>query len=186
MRWLQEDFLQPLDYRTKVWGTKELKMNALDFGGCQIRPRVFVVAKLEDDVAAQPEGKAKPQTLRQVIGHLSEAEALADGVEPMSKKWTEQVSMIEPGGRLQPKSNNLRLEWEGQCHSLRTGPRIKKNMVSVHPEKNRFLSVREFCHIMGVPEYRFPKGMAVNEKYRIIGQAIPPFLATAVIDQLTA
>lgn len=184
--WLKRD-LEKLGYYVALW-----KLNAIDFDGCAQRKRVFIVARLNGPVPPEPKGKQKgnPKRLGQIIGHLSEQEALADGCVTVSKNWQEKLKSIEPAKPILrddgSKSGYCRLSMDGQVLALRTRPCIIKTPLMVHPKVNRFLSVREFACIQGVPDYKFPKYMPTSERYRVIGQAIPPFLAKAVIDRLTA
>jgi len=65
----------------------------------------------------------------------------------------------------------------------RPAPTIKRECAHVgngrytHPEKNRLLTVREMATLQGFPfRYRFP-GRSVANKYRVIGDAVPPMIA---------
>lgn len=185
VRWLRAD-LKTLGYGTDVW-----EVDALDYGGCQTRHRVIVVGKLHGAIPPKPERIKRPERemhLRWVIGYLTEEEAMKDGIAPMSNSWRQRLPGIAQGANLQTKggSHHHRYVFDQPCPPLMTGPFVGGTMKSVHPEKHRFMTVREFCCIMGVPQYRFPATMPVLEKYRIVGQAVPPFLARAVIDRLTA
>lgn len=65
----------------------------------------------------------------------------------------------------------------------RPAPTIKRECAHVgngryaHPEENRLLSVREMAVLQGFPfDYRFPV-RAVSNRYRAIGDAVPPLIA---------
>jgi DNA (cytosine-5)-methyltransferase 1 len=65
----------------------------------------------------------------------------------------------------------------------RPAPTIKRecshvgNGRYVHPEKDRLLTVREMATLQGFPfDYRFP-AKAVSNRYRHIGDAVPPLIA---------
>ena len=65
----------------------------------------------------------------------------------------------------------------------RPAPTIKRECAHVgngrytHPENDRLLTVREMATLQGFPYlYRFP-GTAVSNKYRAIGDAVPPLIA---------
>ena len=185
IRWIQRD-LQELGYRTAVWGAnKHSRLNAIRFGGCQSRSRVVVVASRIGPVPPEPIGHAVPMTLRMAIGHLTEQEAIKDGLMPMSETFQTMINNCKPGGRLQPKGSYYRFEMDKPIPTLMTGPIIATSLKAVHPEKNRCLSVREFACCMGVPNYRFPISMSMQKRYEVIGQAVQPFLIKAVVDRLT-
>ncbi|WP_272700875.1 DNA cytosine methyltransferase [Desulfovibrio sp. Fe33] len=68
----------------------------------------------------------------------------------------------------------------------RPAPTIKRECAHVgngryaHPELNRLLTVREMATLQGFPfGYRFP-GRSVANKYRVIGDAVPPLIAWQV------
>lgn len=70
-----------------------------------------------------------------------------------------------------------RLWWD------RPAPTIKRECAHVgngryaHPVENRLLTVREMATLQGFPfEYRFP-ARAVSNRYRAIGDAVPPMIA---------
>lgn len=65
----------------------------------------------------------------------------------------------------------------------RPAPTIKRECAHVgngryaHPQENRLLTVREMATLQGFPfQYRFPT-RAVSNRYRVIGDAVPPMIA---------
>jgi DNA (cytosine-5)-methyltransferase 1 len=65
----------------------------------------------------------------------------------------------------------------------RPAPTIKRECAHVgngryaHPEENRLLTVREMATLQGFPfDYRFPARSVAN-RYRVIGDAVPPLVA---------
>ena len=181
LRWLTSD-LHDAGYAV---ADEPLRLNAVNFSGCQVRRRIFVIGIRNGCLPPPPQAPFpySPLSLRDVIGHMSEREAIADGLLPMSDDWQRQIAPIRQGALI-TGTKHRRLQWDGYCDPLRTTPCIKKDPVHVHPAHARFLSVREYACIMGVPKYQFPQEMSVFDRYCVIGQGIPPFLARVVIEML--
>lgn len=166
-------------YETAIW-----EMDALSFGGCQTRQRLVVVASRTGNLPLKPEGTSKPKTLREVIGNMTEDEAMADGCAKISETFEALLRGKKEGDRIHPCAKSIRPFWDRPSRCLMTGPMIKKMMLHVHPERNRLLSVREYAHIMGVPGFKFPPQMPIKKSYEIIGQAVPPQFGRAIVERL--
>src|SRR5271157_637427 len=77
-----------------------------------------------------------------------------------------------------------RLSWDKPSPTLLTSP-IFKGSVLAHPEEARPLSVREYAEIQRFPDdWEFIDHIAT--KYRLIGEAVPIPLSTAIADQIKA
>ncbi len=70
-----------------------------------------------------------------------------------------------------------RLWWDRPAPTIKRECAHVGNGRYVHPEKNRLLTVREMATLQGFPfDYRFP-AKAVANRYRHIGDAVPPVIA---------
>ena len=73
-----------------------------------------------------------------------------------------------------------RLCWHGFFSTTVTNPDpISIQGRVIHPEQNRILSIREFARSQGFPDH-FNFAGNVEEKYRQIGNAVPPILSIAI------
>jgi DNA (cytosine-5)-methyltransferase 1 len=71
-----------------------------------------------------------------------------------------------------------RLEWEKLFSTIVTSPDPYWGAF-IHPRDDRVLSVREFARAQGFPD-RFDFSGSLTSRYRQIGNAVPPHLASAV------
>jgi DNA (cytosine-5)-methyltransferase 1 len=53
----------------------------------------------------------------------------------------------------------------------------------VHPSAERVITVREAARLQSIPDYVCPQG-TLSEKYRMIGNAVPPLLAKEILEKL--
>jgi DNA (cytosine-5)-methyltransferase 1 len=75
-----------------------------------------------------------------------------------------------------------RLEWDGPSPTVVTSPSQAATMFC-HPESVRSLTVREYKRVQGFPDdWELPGGIAA--KYRLIGNAVPVHLSTAIAAHL--
>ncbi|XP_054724016.1 DNA (cytosine-5)-methyltransferase PliMCI-like [Uloborus diversus] len=73
-----------------------------------------------------------------------------------------------------------RLEWHGFFSTTITNPEpMGKQGRVLHPEQNRVVSVRECARSQGFPDYYKFFG-SILDKYREVGNAVPPPLAAAI------
>lgn len=77
-----------------------------------------------------------------------------------------------------------RLEWSGLSRSI-TAHIAKDGYWYIHPNQNRTLSIREAARIQTFPDW-FGFAGRPSERYRQIGNAVPPLLAEAVGKPLAA
>ena len=77
-----------------------------------------------------------------------------------------------------------RLVWKGYFSTIVTNPDpISIQGKVIHPEQDRVLSVREIARSQGFPDHFILCGN-VDEKYRQIGNAVPPIISTCIAHQI--
>jgi len=162
-------------------------MFAPDFGVAQSRTRIFIVGVRKDqDLPSykfpNPEFGPKTEkpylTLRDVIGNMEE--------------WPEGDFVNFPfhGHYL---TRNRKRNWDEQsftivanAHHVSLSPIgepmkfISKDKWALQGDKNRRLSWKECAAIQGIPEIAIPDGTLID-KYRVIGNSVPPAFAKALI-----
>lgn len=174
--------LKRLGYKTLEW-----ELNSLDFGSCQSRTRLYVVGykgrKPEQPLPTHGHGLRPIPTLGDMIGSLTEAEALADGLCPMSAGRMKAIHGT-PQGEVFAGSIIRRMSMSASCPTLRTSPSMTRMSLFVHPIQDRHLSVVEYKHCFGIPGYRFPEDMPVAERYAVLGNGNPEVAFSAVINSV--
>ena len=90
---------------------------------------------------------------------------------------------VEPGG-VDLVGRHPRLEWEGQCPTLRagTGPDrgSHQSIRPIHPEHARVITVREAARLQGFPDgHRFHP--TVWHSFRMIGNSVSPMMARVLL-----
>jgi DNA (cytosine-5)-methyltransferase 1 len=190
-----------------VWGV----LNAADYGAPQIRHRVFVIG-VRRDLGIRPRlpspTHAKPGNLTLVGAKpwicLLEAISGVSAREyiELPPKYRKYMKYIPPGGNWRQIPNDIvpdamngafkagggrmgfyrRLTWFEPSPTLVTSPIMKGSML-VHPAEDRPLSVDEYKIIQGFPQDWIVPGKTA-EKYKKIGEAVPPLLSYAVASML--
>jgi DNA (cytosine-5)-methyltransferase 1 len=190
-----------------VWGV----LNAADYGAPQIRQRVFVIG-VRRDLGIRPRlpspTHAKPGNLTLVGAKpwicLLEAISGVSAREyiELPPKYRKYMKYIPPGGNWRQIPNDIvpdamngafkagggrmgfyrRLTWFEPSPTLVTSPIMKGSML-VHPAEDRPLSVDEYKIIQGFPQDWIVPGKTA-EKYKKIGEAVPPLLSYAVASML--
>jgi len=190
--------------------------NLRDFGLPQSRVRSLIVAKLGGGFNMHLPQANSLRTVRDAIGHLPWLEAGA--IDPNDAMHTcpriggvslERMQAIPKDGGswidLTDEQSHLRipsmrpdkpgsfpdvygrLAWDKPAPTITRECSHPGNGRYSHPDQDRLLSVREMALIQGFPgDYQF-KG-SLSSKYRQIGDAVPPMIATmiaqAVIDDI--
>jgi len=164
-------------------------LNAKNFGVPQDRERVFIVGIRSDlnvgyEFPKETHSNGKYVTLKDAIWDLKRnpGEYLKGSFSPIymsrnrKRRWDEVSFTIQAGGRhapLYPDSPDM----------LKVG--IDKRVFDPKSKNNiRRLSVRECARIQTFPDsFKFIEKY-INEKYKMIGNAVPVLLAKAVAKQL--
>lgn len=190
--------LYNLGYNIKIW-----QMDAADFGVAQSRTRIFLVARRGGTVPDQPK-KNVPcwPNLKQQIGHLTEEEAICQGVADIGQEWNETMKLVPEGKNWKslPYTEKIRIllrirwldgnwyrryAWTDTAKTLCTKPVGDQGFDPYHPSANRPLSVVEHMILQGMPwkTWQWP----VDDfwtRYRLVGNGIPSVLVKAVAETI--
>lgn len=190
---------QLVRFRSAGYSVKPAVLNAADFGLAQDRKRIFIVGirsrrkkVFEFPMPSHGEsvGQAKRRTLKDTISHLRKAPPGSYCEDPFHwyylsrnrrRTWSQQAPCVVAHWRhiaLHPDSPPLVKIGEDRWEFTRD------------PHKARRLSYLECAAIQGFPEpSRFSTGI-VRDRFRVIGNAVPPPLfscvASALVDQLNS
>lgn len=176
-------------------------LNSADYGVPSVRRRVFIVARRGkgsfppppspthgDPLDERASKKLRPWlTARDAIGHLTEKEALNQGLVRISPSRTELVKGIKSGEFFDDApegSYRKRTPWDRPFPPLLANPNAGKISL-IHPVQDRLISVREHLIGMGADGYQFPAFMRAAARYEVSGNGIPPAMYAAVLEALT-
>ena len=100
-----------------------------------------------------------------------------------SRAVIDRFESVEPGG-VDVVGRHPRLEWEGQCPTLRAGTGPDKgshqSIRPIHPEHARVITVREAARLQGFPDgHRFHS--TVWHSFRMIGNSVSPLMAKVLL-----
>lgn len=94
----------------------------------------------------------------------------------------ERFASVEPG-HIDPVGRHPRLDWEGQCPTLRAGTGSDRGSYQavrpIHPEENRVITVREAARLQGFPDAHLFHP-TVWHSFRMIGNSVSPIMSTAI------
>ena len=177
-------------------------LNAADYGTPQNRQRIVIIGSRDGEKIALPKtthsrdgknGKQKWATLKEAIAPIKSREWSEFSDKQLfylkllgpGQNWTALPENIQPkalggayyswGGR---SGFYRRLSWDKPSPSLTTQPKGKATMLC-HPSEDRPLSVEEYARIQGFP-YNFVFSGNINDKYTLIGNAVPLRLGLAI------
>jgi DNA (cytosine-5)-methyltransferase 1 len=190
-------------------------LNAADYGAPQKRERLIILGSRDGQVLELPEpthdkpqslavlaGQRKPWvTLREALRGLREEDQEYIGFPP---SWGKYMKYIKPGGfwrdlpeKVQKEAMQgsyysqggrtgffRRLSWDAPSPTLVTSP-IFKGTCLAHPDHHRPLSVQEYARIQGFPDDWIFQG-SIDNRYRMIGEAVPVPLSYAIAKSLQA
>lgn len=91
------------------------------------------------------------------------------------------------GGKIDHTTKSYRLEWDGQCPTLRAGTGADKGSFQavrpLHPGKPRVITVREAARLQGFPDW-FVFHSTKWHSFRMIGNSVSPFVSKAVLRRI--
>jgi DNA (cytosine-5)-methyltransferase 1 len=93
------------------------------------------------------------------------------------------------GGKTDPITKAYRLEWDGQCPTIRAGTGSDKGAFQavrpLHPGKGRVITVREGARLQGFPDW-FVFHPTKWHSFRMIGNSVSPFVSHGLLDRIGA
>ena len=103
-------------------------------------------------------------------------------------KTVKRFSTVQPG-QMDKVGRHPRLDWRGQCPTLRAGTGAEKGSYQavrpIHPDHDRVITVREAARLQGFPDtHRFHP--TVWHSFRMIGNSVSPIMAEAVFRAIDA
>lgn len=140
------------------------------------------------DVDPEP-ADADPPTVWDLIGDLEPLGADVPNHEdfPLRFERRERVAELEPGEALYTWTDADGVERTSWRRLRRddVAPRVTGNRRFVHPTQPRLLTVREHARLVGLPDELVVEG-ELQERYQLVGEAVPPALAEAVAREVLA
>ena len=200
------------EFRETNYGLNYEVVNSADYGSPQKRRRLILFGSRDGKEIPMPSpthGSKKEVDVVQEKRRpwVTLREALKDIDDPNPEflpfpSWGKYMKYIPEGGDWRDLPKELkkeamkgayfsqggrtgyfrRLSWDKPSPTLLTSP-VFKGTVLGHPEKDRPLSIREYARIQGFPdEWEFVDHIAT--KYRLIGEAVPVQLSSALARQI--
>lgn len=103
-----------------------------------------------------------------------------------SREITRRYSTIR-GGQSDPITKSYRLEWAGQCPTLRAGTGMDKGAFQavrpLHPGKGRVITVREAARLQGFPDW-FRFHHTKWHSFRMIGNSVSPLVSRGLLSRI--
>lgn len=105
-----------------------------------------------------------------------------------TSKVIKRFAAIEPGG-VDKVGRHPRLDWEGQCPTLRAGTGNDRGSYQsvrpIHPTEPRVITVREAARLQGFPD-KFRFHPTVWHSFRMIGNSVSPVISQAIFSLIAA
>lgn len=90
-------------------------------------------------------------------------------------------------GGIDPVGRHPRLDWQGQCPTLRAGTGSDlgsyQSVRPIHPDEPRVITVREGARLQGFPD-RFRFHPTVWHSFRMIGNSVSPIMSRAIFSAI--
>jgi DNA (cytosine-5)-methyltransferase 1 len=94
---------------------------------------------------------------------------------------------VTRGGKSDPITKAYRLEWDGQCPTIRAGTGSDKGAFQsvrpLHPGKGRVITVREGARLQGFPDW-FVFHPTKWHSFRMIGNSVSPLVSTGIFKKI--
>lgn len=161
------------------------------------RPPATVRAAISDLQRAVPLGEENGFDVWRIAGGGRPSEYVRHLRAPGSRftghrrtAHTEEVkarfSKVPPGG-VDPVGRHPRLEWFGQCPTLRAGTGADRGSYQsvrpIHPAEARVITVREAARLQGFPDAHLFHP-TVWHSFRMIGNSVSPMIARAIFQAI--
>lgn len=105
-------------------------------------------------------------------------------METRHSKKVAQRYTVTPGGKSDPITKSYRLEWDGQCPTLRAGTGADKGAFQavrpLHPGKGRVITVREAARLQSFPDW-FVFHPTKWHSFRMIGNSVSPAVSRGIL-----
>jgi DNA (cytosine-5)-methyltransferase 1 len=105
-----------------------------------------------------------------------------------TKKVARRYGVIE-GGKSDPITKAYRLEWNGQCPTIRAGTGADKGAFQavrpLHPGKGRVITIREGARLQGFPDW-FVFHPTKWHSFRMIGNSVSPFVSKGIFKSIAS
>lgn len=92
-----------------------------------------------------------------------------------------------PGGKSDRITKSYRLQWDGQCPTLRAGTDVDKGAFQavrpLHPGKGRVITVREAARLQAFPDW-FVFHPAKWHSFRMIGNSVSPAVSRGLLGRI--
>ncbi len=103
-----------------------------------------------------------------------------------TKAVSKRYASIE-GGKSDPVSKSYRLEWDGQCPTLRAGTGAEKGAFQavrpIHPSEGRVITVREAARMQAFPDW-FVFHPTKWHSHRMIGNSVSPSVSFGILSTI--
>ena len=171
------------------------KLNAVSFGAPQFRQRVIAIGFKDRTKFEAFEWPRPSHADSQVLPHIGvlppriAASALEDVLDLPNHilrvhcdRVRNRYSTIPPGGR-DRKDHTDRVHPDRPSGTVLVGSGAGGGRPFIHPFEDRHITVREAARLQSFPDWwKFAGGPTAS--YRQVGNAVPPFLARAVAEQI--
>ncbi len=101
-----------------------------------------------------------------------------------AKEIAKRYSLLECGST-DPISRAYKLDWNGQCPTLRAGTGSDKGSYQavrpLHPDQGRVITVREAARLQGFPDW-FVFHPTKWHSFRMIGNSVSPYLSSTILN----
>lgn len=130
--------------------------------------------------ALPPEGMGNKEAIEQLKKGYVSGFHLTDHTPEVAARY----AAVKPG-MVDKTSKSSRLEWQGQCKTLRAGTGSDKGSFQavrpLHPEVGRVITVREAARLQGFPDW-FLFHQTKWHSFRMIGNSVSPIVSKALLD----
>ncbi|MCH8488727.1 MAG: DNA cytosine methyltransferase [Oceanicaulis sp.] len=93
------------------------------------------------------------------------------------------------GGKIDPITKSYKLEWDGQCPTLRAGTGAERGAFQavrpLHPTKGRVITVREAARLQGFPDW-FTFHPTKWHSFRMIGNSVSPLVSSGLLGRIAS